>query len=71
MLAEALVIDMGGPTSHGAIVARELGIPCVIGTGDGTHRIRTGDRISVDGSSGAVEILHRAGDSPPEGEHGH
>jgi pyruvate,water dikinase len=60
MLAAALVIDIGGPTSHGAIVARELGIPCVIGTGNGTLTIRSGDRISVDGSSGEVKILTRA-----------
>lgn len=60
-LADALVIDIGAAASHGAIVARELGVPCVIGTGDGTRRIRTGDRLRVDGSTGKVEILTRAG----------
>jgi pyruvate,water dikinase len=60
MLASALVIDIGGPTSHGAIVARELGIPCVIGTGNGTLTIRSGDHIAVDGTSGQVKILVRA-----------
>ena len=40
--------------------ARELGVPCVIGTSDGTRRIRTGDRLRVDGSNGRVEILERA-----------
>jgi pyruvate,water dikinase len=59
-LADALVIDIGAAASHGAIVARELGVPCVIGTGDGTRRIRTGDRLRVDGSAGRVEILARA-----------
>ena len=59
-LADALVIDIGAAASHGAIVARELGVPCVIGTGDGTRRIRTGDRLRVDGSTGRVEILARA-----------
>lgn len=59
-LAEALVIDIGAAASHGAIVARELGVPCVIGTGDGTRRIRVGDRIRVDGSAGRVQILERA-----------
>ena len=59
-LAEALVIDIGAAASHGAIVARELGVPCVIGTGDGTRRIRSGDRLRVDGSAGRVEILTRA-----------
>ncbi len=62
-LADALVIDIGAAASHGAIVARELGVPCVIGTGDGTRRIRTGDRLLVDGSAGRVEILDR----PPGG----
>jgi phosphohistidine swiveling domain-containing protein len=60
-LADALVIDIGAAASHGAIVARELGVPCVIGTGDGTRRIRTGDRVLVDGSAGRVEILARGG----------
>jgi fumarylacetoacetase len=41
-VAGAAVIDVGGPLSHGAIVAREMGIPCVIGTGDGTRRLRDG-----------------------------
>jgi pyruvate, water dikinase len=59
-LASALVIDVGAPTSHGAIVARELGIPCVIGTKTGTTVIHTGDRLRVDGSRGSVEILQRA-----------
>ncbi len=62
-LADALVIDIGAAASHGAIVARELGVPCVIGTGDGTRRIRTGDLLLVDGSAGRVEILDR----PPGG----
>ncbi|MCW3015101.1 MAG: hypothetical protein JWO02_2193 [Solirubrobacterales bacterium] len=62
MVAAALVIDIGGPISHGAIVARELGIPCVIGTRNGSAIIRTGDRLRVDGTSGEVQILERAGD---------
>lgn len=56
-LVDGLVIDIGGLASHGAIVARELGIPCVIGTDDGTRRIRSGDRVRVDGSAGTVTIL--------------
>lgn len=59
-LVEAVVIDIGSTASHGAIVARELGVPCVINTGNGTRAIRTGDRIRVDGSSGVVTILERA-----------
>jgi len=57
MLAAGVVIDIGGPLSHGAIVARELGIPCVINTTDGTRRLRTGERIRVDGGSGRVERI--------------
>jgi phosphohistidine swiveling domain-containing protein len=60
MLASALVIDIGSPISHGAIVARELGIPCVIGTNDGTAHIRTGDRIRVDGQKGEARVLEQA-----------
>jgi pyruvate,water dikinase len=59
-LADAVVIDIGGPASHGAVVSRELGIPCVIGTGDGTRVLRTGDRVRVNGDLGQVEILERA-----------
>jgi pyruvate,water dikinase len=60
LVAGAVVIDIGGPLSHGAIVARELGIPCVINTGNGTRAIRSGDRVRVDGSRGVVEIHQRA-----------
>jgi phosphohistidine swiveling domain-containing protein len=59
-LAAALVIDNGGATSHGAIVAREIGIPCVIGLGDATSRLCEGDRIRVDGDNGTVTVLQRA-----------
>jgi phosphohistidine swiveling domain-containing protein len=60
MVASALVIDVGGAISHGAIVARELGIPCVIGTRNGTQSLSTGDLIRVDGGQGTVVILKRA-----------
>ena len=53
-----LVTDTGGTTSHPAVLAREFGIPAVIGTSDATHRIATGDRVRVDGTAGVVEILH-------------
>lgn len=58
-LAEALVIDIGGSASHGAVVARELGIPYVIGTESGTRVIRDGDHIRVDGASNTVRVLQR------------
>jgi pyruvate,water dikinase len=60
-VAGALVIDIGGMASHGAVIARELGVPCVIGTHSGTRDLRDGDTVRVDGSSGVVEVLHRAG----------
>ncbi len=60
LVADAMVIDVGGVISHGAIAARELGIPCVINTRDGSRRLRTGDVVRVDGASGAVEVLQRA-----------
>jgi phosphoenolpyruvate synthase/pyruvate phosphate dikinase len=60
VLAAGVVIDNGGETSHGAIVSRELGIPCVIGTGNGTSVINDHDLIRVDGTLGVVSILERA-----------
>ncbi|MGH2793928.1 MAG: PEP-utilizing enzyme [Actinomycetota bacterium] len=56
-LVSACVIDVGGPMSHGAILARELGIPCVINTRDGTRTLRTGDIVRVDGDAGTVDVL--------------
>jgi len=55
-LASGIVTDVGGPLSHGSIVAREYGIPAVLGCGDATKRIRSGQRITVDGSEGKVYI---------------
>ena len=55
--AAAVITDIGAPLSHAAIIARELGIPAVVGTGNATMRLRTGDRVRVDGSQGIVEIL--------------
>jgi rifampicin phosphotransferase len=58
-ISAALVVDIGGALSHAAVVARELGIPCVVNTGHGTKLIQTGDQVRVDGSAGTVEILAR------------
>jgi phosphohistidine swiveling domain-containing protein len=55
--AGAIVTDVGAPLSHAAIIARELGIPAVVGCGDATMRLRTGDRVLVDGGRGTVEIV--------------
>jgi pyruvate,water dikinase len=53
----AAVSDIGGIMSHAAIVAREYGMPAVVGTGSATARIKTGDRVRVDGDSGVVTVL--------------
>ena len=53
----AIVTDIGAPLSHAAIVARECGIPAVVGCGNATTLIHTGDLIEVDGSAGQVRIL--------------
>ena len=49
-----LVTDLGGPLAHGSIVAREYGIPAVMGTGSATQRIHDGEIITVDGTAGRV-----------------
>lgn len=55
--AVGLVTDVGSILAHGSIVAREYGIPAVLGVGDGTKRIKHGQTISIDGDQGTVEIL--------------
>lgn len=56
-VAAAVVSDIGGPMSEGAVVARDLGMPAVVGTRTSTRRLRSGDRVSVDGNSGTVSAL--------------
>jgi phosphohistidine swiveling domain-containing protein len=58
--AAAVITDIGGSLSHAAIVARELGIPAVVGCADATKRLNDGDRVRVDGGKGIVEILENA-----------
>lgn len=60
----AIVTDVGANLSHASIVARELGIPAVVGCGNATTRIRTGDRIRVDGGRGTVDVLEAATTAP-------
>jgi phosphohistidine swiveling domain-containing protein len=55
--ARALVIETGGVLSHGAIVAREFGLPAVANLPDACARIQTGHRLRVDGSAGMVWLL--------------
>ncbi|MFO7682555.1 MAG: PEP-utilizing enzyme, partial [Chloroflexota bacterium] len=59
--ATAVVTDIGGPLSHSSIVAREYGIPAVLGTGVATRRIRSGQIITVDGAAGVVLLANGHG----------
>ncbi|MGH3777599.1 MAG: PEP/pyruvate-binding domain-containing protein [Pseudonocardiaceae bacterium] len=56
LTAGGLVMEMGGANSHGAVVAREYGIPAVVGVPDATLRITTGQQITVHGATGLVEL---------------
>ena len=56
-IASAVVTDAGGVLSHCAVVAREYGMPAVVGTGIGTTRIKDGQRVRVDGDAGEIRIL--------------
>jgi len=55
-IAEAIVTNRGGRTCHTAIISRELGIPCVIGTGDSTSKISSGSQVTIDCSEGVGRI---------------
>ena len=57
LVAGGVVTDLGGMLSHGAIVAREMGLPCVVGTKVGSGTVLDGQRIRVNGDAGVVEIL--------------
>jgi len=60
--AAAVVTDVGSPAAHASIIAREYGIPAVVGCGDATARLKTGMRVTVDGGTGNVEP-ERGGDA--------
>lgn len=57
-LVKGLVVERGGMLSHGAIIAREYGIPAVVGVRDATRLIRDGDQLRVNGDAGTVELQH-------------
>jgi rifampicin phosphotransferase len=63
-MASAVVTDVGGPLSHSSIVAREYGIPAVLGTGVATRRIADGTRVHVDGDAGTVTLLDVGQEAP-------
>jgi pyruvate,water dikinase len=54
---KAIVTNEGGITSHSAIISRELGIPCVIGTKHATEIFKDNDLIEVDGNNGIVKLV--------------
>ena len=58
--AAAIVTDSGGMTCHAAIVSRELGVPCVVGTGEATRKLRDGELVTVDATHGVVYRRRRA-----------
>ena len=58
LTAAGLVTEVGGMMTHGSVVAREYGIPAVVGVHEATTRLPTGARIRLDGSAGTIEILH-------------
>ncbi len=64
--AAAVVTDVGGPLSHSSIVAREYGIPAVLGTGSATGRIRSGQQVIVDGDRGTVTLLEDGEPAPDD-----
>jgi pyruvate,water dikinase len=64
--AAAIVTDVGAPLSHAAIVARELGIPAVVGTGNATMRLQTGDLVRVHGSQGSINIIESSRQRDPQ-----
>ena len=59
-LISGLVVERGGMLSHGAIIAREFGIPSVVGVSDATRRIAQGSVVTVDGDRGTVDIVGAA-----------
>jgi pyruvate,water dikinase len=56
LTAGGLVMEMGGMMSHGAVVAREYGIPAVVGVAGATEQIATGQAVTIDGSAGTVAL---------------
>lgn len=57
LTAGGLITEMGGLMTHGSVVAREYGIPAIVGVGEATTRLTDGQRVRIDGSAGTVELL--------------
>ena len=60
-LVRGFIAEMGGLLSHAAILAREYGLPAVVSVHGATRRLRDGDRVELDGSTGRIRVLERAG----------
>ena len=54
-----LIVEKGSMLSHSAIVAREMGIPAVVGVKDATRKLKTGDEVRLNGSTGKIEVVKR------------
>ncbi|MCB0250666.1 MAG: hypothetical protein KDI07_18985, partial [Anaerolineae bacterium] len=57
LAAGGLVMEVGGLMTHGSVVAREYGIPAVVGVNEATTRLKTGQRVRVDGTAGRIVVL--------------
>ena len=57
-IASAVVTNRGGRTCHAAIVSRELGVPCIVGTKDATERLKTGETYTIDCSTGSRGLVY-------------
>jgi pyruvate,water dikinase len=57
LIAGGLVMEVGGMMTHGAVVAREYGIPAIVGVDQATRRLQTGQQIRIDGSTGRIQLL--------------
>jgi len=57
-MAEAIVTDIGGITCHAAIIAREFGVPCIVGTGNATKVLKIGDVVIVNATDGEVYTVN-------------
>jgi pyruvate,water dikinase len=55
--ASGLIMEVGGTLTHGAVVAREYGIPAIVGVREATTKLQTGQRVRVDGNRGIIEII--------------
>lgn len=64
MVIGGLVLETGGPISHGSVVAREYGIPAVVGVKEATRRFKDGQVIRINGETGRIDILHESPDAP-------